>query len=313
MSDNEFASTGQRQEPAERATVSESTKSPVFDQEFDSVIRALHQEFDNVIRTALIDLMNRAATIRAKAEAEADALLKQARDERAQLEAEISSLQQERDRLTQTLNEGLLSLKEGLQELTAILRRAEEQVEQQIQTLQKVGMEAEALKPVIAEELLKPEEEIAEEYKVSEETAPEYWKPKKEAVVGYEVTKEEAIPEPKEPEKETIEEYRMPTEEAFERSVAPEAPQPAVETRLRIIGLRHIGWLHRIEAALADDPFVEDVRTIKYSDGVLVLAVRHQPTSLPGILRRVPGLSVRDVRETGEWIEVYLGETAEIG
>ncbi len=294
MSDNEFADTGQWQESTEGTPASESTTGPAFDQEFDAVIQGLHQEFDNVIRTALKDAMNRATEIKAKAEAEAEALLKQARDEKAQLETEISNLQQERDRLTQTLNESLLNLKQRLQELTAILKQAEEQVEQQLQALQQASIRAEAPTAI------KPEEKMIE---APGEVTPEYLKP-------YEVP-EEAIPERKEPGK--IEEYGMPAREALEKPAVPEIRQPAVETRLRIIGLRHIGWLHRIEQALADDPFVEDVRTIKYSDNVLVLVVRHQPTSLPGILRRVPGLSIRDVRETGEWIEVYLGELPEIG
>ena len=302
MSDNEFANTEQWQESTEGSATSESTTSPALEQEFDAVIQSLHQEFDNVIRTALKDAMNQATEIKAKAEAEAEALLKQARDDRTRLEGEISSLQKERDRLAQTLNESLLNLKRRLQELTAILRQAEEQVEQQLQALQQAGIRAEA--PI------KPEEKMVEVPEVPEEVTPEYLRPKEEAIVGYEVP-EEAVPERKEPEK--VEEYGGPAREALEKPAVPEFRQPAVETRLRIIGLRHIGWLHRIEQALADDPFVEDVRTIKYSDNVLVLAVRHQPTSLPGILRRVPGLSVRDVRETGEWIEVYLGEFPEIG
>jgi flagellar biosynthesis chaperone FliJ len=111
------------------------------------------------------------------------------------------------------------------------------------------------------------------------------------------------------PEKKAVEEYGVSEEEAVEEHRMLEASQPVSETQVQIIGLRQISLLHRIEGALAAHPSIEDVRLMKYSEGVLIMAVAHRPTSLVEILKAIPGLSVQDVREVGEWIEVYLGDT----
>ncbi len=293
----------QQQEYAKpRAVLDPASAGQTLDLEFNTVIQAFHQEFDTVIRTAFADAMSRAAKIKSKAEAEAEILLRQAHNEKAQLEAEVASLRQERDRLARTLSQTLLSLEQGLQAMTSALGQVEEQVKQQMQVLQAAGIQLGSLEPTIAEEPVGPEEEAIGEYRA----------PEKEAAEKYEIPVEGASEEYRMPVEEATAEYRMPEEEkakAIEEYGVTKAYQPVSETRVRIIGLRQIAWLHRIEKALAADPAVEDVRTIKYSEGVLIMAVRHQPISLVGILKGVQGLSVQDVREVGEWIEVYLGDT----
>jgi hypothetical protein len=298
MEPKQEQTTIQQQETAGPRTVLDPTSVGLpLDQEFNTVIQAFHHEFDTVIRTAFADAMSRATKIKSKAEADAKILLQQAHNEKAQLEAEVVSLRQERDRLARTLNQTLLSLEQGLQAMTSAFWQVEEQVKQQMQVLQAAGIQLGSLEPTIAEEPVGPAEEAIEEYEAPEER---------------EIPVEGTIEEYRMPVEETIAEYRMPEEEiakVIEEYDVTKAYRPISETRVRIIGLRQIAWLHRIEKALAANPAVEDVRTIKYSEGVLIMAVRHQPISLVGILKGVQGLSVQDVREVGEWIEVYLGDT----
>jgi biotin operon repressor len=305
-----------------------TSENPGVGQKFDTVIESFHQEFDSMIRTAFTDAMSRVAQIQSKAEAEAEALLGQAHDEKAQLEVEVANLRRERDQLAQILSQTLLSLDHGLQVLTSTLGQANAQMKQHIEILKEAGVQLESLKPtaaevspgpeeeVVVEERRVPEEVVVEERRVPEEEAiTEYRAPEEEPAEAYrrrepeeeEVAAELRVPAPQE---EVTTELRVSEQEAAEEYRLPE-DLPISETRVRIIGLRQIAWLHRIEGSLAADPAVEDVRTIKYSEGVLVLSVRHRPTSLVEILKGIPELSVQDVRDVGEWIKVYLGDTSE--
>jgi biotin operon repressor len=329
----------QQGNPVEMA-LNPTSESPSAGRKFDTVIESFHQEFDSMIRTAFADAMNRVAQIESKAEAEAEALLGQAHDEKAQLEVEVANLRQERDQLAQILSQTLLSLDRGLQALTSTLGQANAQMKQHIEILKEAGVQLESLKPTAAEVSPGPEEEaVVEEHRVVEgEVIEAHRIPEQEAVTEHRVTEEEPVEVYRrhEPEEEVIEEHRVPeleeevaveprvpapqeevitelrvTEQKAAEEYRPPEDLPISETRVRIIGLRQIAWLHRIEGSLAANPAVEDVRTIKYSEGVLVLSVRHRPTSLVEILKGIPGLAVQDVRDVGEWIKVYLGDSSE--
>ncbi len=241
-----------------------------------------YRELDTKFQAALADATSRAAEIHAKAEAQAAALLKHVHDERAQLEATVDSLQQ--------YNQVLLSLELVLQEAASALRQAEEQLEQQMQIFRQTATPMKSPRPVVAEGHPKPEGKVVEEHGVPEAQPSVSRTP-------------EALNET------VIEEHPRLEEEAIEEHV-PEAQQSVSRTWVRIIGLRQIARLHLIEKTLKARPTIEDVRVVQYTQGVLVLYIGHRSAPLSDIFKELPGIRVREVRETeAGWIEVHLDGT----
>jgi len=123
---------------------------------------AFYRGFDTTFQATLADATSGAAEITSKAQAQAKALLRHTRDERAQLEAAIESLQQH-SRLAQELNHTLSGLEQWLQAMAKVLRQTEEQIEQRMQIFHETATQLEDLRETVAEGHPKPEEEAIEE------------------------------------------------------------------------------------------------------------------------------------------------------
>jgi hypothetical protein len=276
-----------------------------------------YRGLDATFQAALVDATSRAAEIKSKAETQAVTLLKYVHDERTQLEAAVRSLRQ--------YNRALSGLEQVLQAMASVLKQAEEQLEQRMQTFNEAATQIESLRPIVAEGHPKPAGKAIEERVVSEAQQPVSRTPEdlKEIVIEEHpkpaggAIEERVVSEAQRPVSRTledlketvIEEHLKPEAEAIEERVVLEAQQPVSKT-LEDLKEVFVEEHSRLEEEAIKEHLVPEVQQSVSRTWVRIIGLRQiaRLHNIESALKARAGIEdVRVVQYTKGVLVLYIG------